>query len=241
MDGLEPSFPLPATHGSIFGAPTHRHKYRGPRVYNSMTDSLPYFAQQVIKNRGVGRAGERQYRFVEGLKGSQVTRTGRGSDFAVKGLFASTPRLVEVKTGNARLSPLQRATAPQVVRYTPFTNSAIATGVGVAGGVAVAEGVKYLVKKYVRLTCGACRYEATLDDHLCPRCGQPLSRSVEFWIGVILLAAGGIIAIMDLLTLGLNLGLNLFAGMLLGAGIDLLVDSPWVKFSHPVPALRAPG
>jgi len=117
---------------------------------------LPYLDGGVTKNKAVGLAAERQYKFIEGLKGSEVTRTGHGSDFEVKGLFAATPRLVEVKTGNAVLSPLQRSTGPDVVRPNPFLNSAVAAGLGVAGGVVSAATITRLVKENLEVTCGAC-------------------------------------------------------------------------------------
>ncbi len=181
----------------------------------------------------MGRAAERQYRLLEELKFSKVTRTGRGSDFAVKGLLASSPRLVEVKTGNAVLSALQRATDPEVVRPNPYVNSALAIGAGAATGAAVTEAVKRLLKEYIRLTCGACGSRTTLDHHFCPLCGKRLSRRIEFWIGVLLMVAGGILALVDLFRLGLNLPVNFLAGALLGAGVDLLLDCLWANFSQP--------
>ncbi len=204
----------------------------GPCV-RFMSNPFPYLARGAIKNRAVGLAGERQYELLQRLIGSQVSRTGRGSDFAVKGLLAASPRLVEIKTGNAILSRLQRVMGPEVVRMAPLLNSALAMALGAAGGVAAAEAVKRFVKKYIALTCGACGHQATLDDHVCPRCGQRLSRRIEFWIAVVLLVAGGIIAIVDLLSFGLNLPLNLLAGGLLGAGADLFLESLWGSFIQP--------
>lgn len=189
----------------------------------------------ITRNRAVGLAAERQYKFIETLKGSQVARTGRGSDFQVKGLFAARPRLVEVKTGHADLSPLQRRSGAEVVRPNPFLNSAVATGVGFAGGVAVAEAVKRLIKDRIHLTCDACGTEAALDIHFCPLCSSPLSRKIELWIGLGLAAVGAIILVLDILTHGLNLPLDLMAGGLLGAGIDLVLDSVRANFSQPSP------
>ena len=133
---------------------------------------------------GLGLAAERQYQFIEGLKGSQVTRTGHGSDFEVKGLLAAAPHLVEVKTGNAVLSPLQRSTGPEVVRPNPFLNSVVAAGLGVAGGVASAAAITRLVMEHLEVTCGACGGKTTLDHRLCPNCGAPLPRGPEWWIGL---------------------------------------------------------
>src|SRR6266545_3462347 len=189
-----------------------------------MPTFFPYLARGIVKNRAVGLAAERQYQVIETLKGSQVTRTGRGSDFEVKGLFAATPRLVEVKTGKAVLSPLQRATRAEVVRPDPFANAALAAVLGVAGGVAGAEAVKRLLKDYIQLTCDACGSEASLDCHFCPNCSAALPRKAEFWISVGLVAAGVVILILSLLTLALNLLAILLAGALLGAGIDLLLN-----------------
>src|SRR5438093_10856943 len=118
----------------------------GARVNRHTPKSLPYLAGGVTRNKAIGLAAERQYQFIEGLKGSQVARTGRGSDFKVKKLLAAAPHLVEVKTGNAVLSPLQRSTGPEVVRQNPFLNSAVAAGLGVAGGVVSAAAITRLVK-----------------------------------------------------------------------------------------------
>jgi len=191
----------------------------------------------VTKNKAVGLAAERQYRFIEKrLKGSQITRTGHGSDFQVKALFAATPRLVEVKTGNAVLSPLQRSTGPEVVRPNPFLNSAVAAGLGVAGGVVSAAAITRFVKKNLELTCGACGGKTTADHRFCPNCGAPLPRGPELWIGLGLVGLGGLILLFDLLTLGLNLPLDLLAGALLGAGIYLLADALWANLGQPSPA-----
>ena len=208
----------------------------GARVNRHAPKSLPYLAGGVTKNKAVGLAAERQYQFIEALKGSQVTRTGRGSDFKVKGLFAVTPRLVEVKTGNAVLSPLQRSTAPEVVRPNPFLNSAVAAGLGVAAGAVSAAAITRLVKEHLELTCGACRSKTTADRQFCPNCGAPLPRGPELWIGLGLVGLGGLVLIFDLLTLGLNLPLDLLAGALLGAGIYLVADALWANFSQPSPS-----
>lgn len=197
-----------------------------------MTSSFPYLARGIVRNQAVGQAAERQYQQIEWLKGSQVTRTGRGSDYEVKGLFEATPRLVEVKTGKARLSRLQRATGPQVVRENVYVNAAAAAGVGIAGGVVLTEAVKRLLNDYVRSACRACGTQTNLDHRFCPRCNAPLSRATEFWIGVSLGAAGAIILILCVLTLRLDLSLMLLGGGLLGAGLDLVSDGLWVTLSN---------
>jgi hypothetical protein len=201
--------------------------------------SLPSLAGGVARNKAVGLAAERQYQFVETLKGSQVTRTGRGSDFKVQGLLAAAPHFVEVKTGNAVLSALQRSTGPEVVRPNPFLNSAIAAGIGVAGGVVSAAAITRLAKEHLELTCGACGNKNTADRHFCSNCGAPLPRGPEMWIGLGLLGLGGLILVFDLLTLGLNLPLDLLAGALLGAGIYLLADALWANFRQPSPVAGA--
>jgi len=43
-------------------------------------------------------------------RGFKVERTGRGSDFRVKDPRTGRSRLIEVKSGNAKLSPLQQKT-----------------------------------------------------------------------------------------------------------------------------------
>jgi len=47
---------------------------------------------------------------------------------------------------------------------------------------------------------------------------------------------GGLVLVFDLLTLGLNLPLDLLAGALVGAGIYLLADALWANFNQPSPA-----
>jgi predicted Holliday junction resolvase-like endonuclease len=65
--------------------------------------------------RRKGRAGEEMYRFQATLQGKEVERTGRGHDFIERrrdlftGKVTST-KYVEVKTGRARLSELQKNT-----------------------------------------------------------------------------------------------------------------------------------
>ncbi len=198
---------------------------------------FPYLArEQIVRNRAKGLAGERHFQQIEWLKGSQVTRTGSGSDYKVKGLFEATPRLVEVKTGNARLSRLQKATGPQVVRENIYLNAAVAVGVGVPAGMAGAKAVRWLIKNHIRLKCGSCGSEATLDHHLCPQCRTPFSRKTEFWIGLGLVGVAVLILILCILTYRLDLSLMFLVGGIAGAGIDLVLDSLWANFSPPSPA-----
>jgi hypothetical protein len=99
-----------------------------------------------------------------------------------------------------------------------------------------AAAITQLVKEHLEVTCGACGSKTTLDHRLCPNCGTPLPRGPEWWIGLGLMGLGGLILVLDLLTLGLNLPLDLLAGALLGAGIYLLADALWANFSQPSPA-----
>ena len=62
-----------------------------------------------------GRAAEKLYAVHQSLSGKVVKRTGRGSDFSVRDVdFFGRPKgkstYIEVKTGKAKLSPLQEAT-----------------------------------------------------------------------------------------------------------------------------------
>ena len=70
---------------------------------------------QIRQNFRKGRAGEDQVRMKYMMQGYEVERTGRGSDFRVRKRDPFTGRvreskLVEVKTGRADLSDLQRKT-----------------------------------------------------------------------------------------------------------------------------------
>ena len=72
--------------------------------------------------RRKGRAGEDEVALRYTLNGYEVERTGRGSDFRVKRRDLLTGRvveskLVEVKTGKAKLSKLQRKTKKKTRNY----------------------------------------------------------------------------------------------------------------------------
>ncbi len=81
-----------------------------------MAKKLNYFTK--MKNRisqDDGRAAEKLYAIHQTLSGKKVTRTGRGSDFSVREVdFFGRPtgkaQLREVKTGKAKLTPLQEKT-----------------------------------------------------------------------------------------------------------------------------------
>lgn len=72
-----------------------------------------------------GKAGERQAVAVDGLLfGWTSKRTGRGSDYSQTRRSILTGkkerRLIEVKTGKAKLSKLQKKKKPVVRRLNPF-------------------------------------------------------------------------------------------------------------------------
>ena len=76
----------------------------------------------LAENRRKGRAAEDAFRMRAALAGYEVERTGRGSDFRVRkrdllrGRVTSTG-LVEVKSGHARLSMLQRRAKSRQSNY----------------------------------------------------------------------------------------------------------------------------
>lgn len=78
--------------------------------------------EQLEENIRRGRAAEDSYRFNAALRGVEVERTGRGSDFIERerdiwtGRVRKTTR-VEVKSGNAELSDLQEKTKKKGGRY----------------------------------------------------------------------------------------------------------------------------
>jgi len=76
----------------------------------------------IEENRMRGKAGEDTVRMQYGLSGYEVERTGRGHDFRVRkrnpfsGRVVKT-ELIEVKTGKAKLSKLQRKTKKKKGNY----------------------------------------------------------------------------------------------------------------------------
>lgn len=79
--------------------------------------------REVLENNKVkGKAAEEEFRYASALRGEEVERTGRGSDFRVRkrdpwtGRVTSS-RLVEVKSGKAKLSKLQRRTKRKKSNY----------------------------------------------------------------------------------------------------------------------------
>jgi len=74
------------------------------------------------ENRRKGKAGEDTVKMNYQLQGYEVERTGRGHDFRVRKRDMLTgkvtrSKLVEVKTGNARLSKLQKKTKKKRSNY----------------------------------------------------------------------------------------------------------------------------
>ena len=76
----------------------------------------------IAENRRKGRAGEEAVKSNYSLRGYEVERTGRGHDFRVRRRNMLTGRVteskvIEVKTGKAKLSKLQRKTKKQKSNY----------------------------------------------------------------------------------------------------------------------------
>jgi hypothetical protein len=71
--------------------------------------------ENLAANRRRGDAAQDAYKFSAEMRGLEVVRTGRGSDYRVRDRDFWTGRvksskLVEVKSGKAKLSKLQRKT-----------------------------------------------------------------------------------------------------------------------------------
>lgn len=78
--------------------------------------------ERIAENRRKGRAAEEEFRLKCALQGKEVERTGRGSDFRVRTRNPLTGKvtrseLVEIKSGNAKLSELQRKTKRKKSNY----------------------------------------------------------------------------------------------------------------------------
>lgn len=78
--------------------------------------------ETIANNRAKGRAAEDEFRLTSTLRGEEVVRTGRGSDFRVRKRDPWTGRvtsskLVEVKSGKAKLSKLQKKTKRKKSNY----------------------------------------------------------------------------------------------------------------------------
>jgi len=76
----------------------------------------------IEENRRKGKAAEDAYTMKARLSGYEVERTGRGHDFRVRKRHPWTGRVVysglrEVKSGNAKLSRLQRKTKRKKSNY----------------------------------------------------------------------------------------------------------------------------
>jgi len=76
----------------------------------------------LVENRAKGRAGERLVTMKYALRGYEVERTSKGHDFRVRRRNPFTgkvveSKVVEVKTGEAHLSKLQRKTKKKKKNY----------------------------------------------------------------------------------------------------------------------------
>lgn len=75
-------------------------------------------------NRARGRLGEDMYKMNATLRGYEYRRTGKGSDFEERPItYWGRPkrwRKIDVKTGNAQLSDLQRKNRAKAVRVNTF-------------------------------------------------------------------------------------------------------------------------
>jgi hypothetical protein len=76
----------------------------------------------LANNQARGKAAEQQFELTSALEGEEVVRTGRGSDYRVRKRDPWTGRvtsskLVEVKSGKAKLSKLQRKTKKKKSNY----------------------------------------------------------------------------------------------------------------------------
>lgn len=75
---------------------------------------------QLSINKERGRDAEDMHRGMAMVRGNALKRTGRGSDFieTERDLFGTVRRThVEVKSGNARLTPFQRKTKKKKKNY----------------------------------------------------------------------------------------------------------------------------
>jgi len=78
--------------------------------------------ERIAENYRKGKAAEEQFRVKCSFEGKEVERTGRGHDFRVRTRDPWTGRvvrseLVEVKSGNADLSDLQKKTKKKKSNY----------------------------------------------------------------------------------------------------------------------------
>lgn len=76
----------------------------------------------IAENRRKGKAAEDSYKMRAQLAGYEVERTGRGHDFRVRKRDILTGRVTysgvrEIKSGNAKLSKLQKATKKNKSNY----------------------------------------------------------------------------------------------------------------------------
>ena len=91
---------------SIWGTPTKKQRKRAT----------------IVSNKRQGAAAEDQAMFEDTLGGYEVERTGRGHDYVRRKRDLLTGRVVktqyvEVKSGKAKLSPLQKKTKKKKSNY----------------------------------------------------------------------------------------------------------------------------
>jgi len=84
-------------------------------IYGRKISKKKIKKEVIAENRAKGRAGEEQIRSRYELSGHEVERSPRGKDFVVRkrDLFSgrvTSTKHVEVKTGKAKLSKLQKKT-----------------------------------------------------------------------------------------------------------------------------------
>ena len=77
------------------------------------------------ENKQRGKAGEELYKINSILRGVEIQRTGKGSDFKERPMRfpwqkPTKWRKVDVKTGDAKLSKLQKKNKTKVVRMDPY-------------------------------------------------------------------------------------------------------------------------
>ena len=101
----------------MFGNLIKRDVWTGRRIPKKQIKK-----EVIAENRRKGKAAEDSYRMRAQLSGYEVERTGRGHDFRVRKRDFVTGRVTysgvrEIKSGNAKLSRLQRKTKKKQSNY----------------------------------------------------------------------------------------------------------------------------
>ena len=92
-------------------------------MVNSRRKNKAKKAEIANKNRRQGAWGEALYESISAIQGKQIERTGKGSDYAEIERDSSGKKsrtLVDVKTGNATRSDLQKKKGAKVVRIETY-------------------------------------------------------------------------------------------------------------------------